>query len=468
MVRALQDDSGPSSTSIVYSAISTTVPFTWANNDILNFEFSVPCVGYQPSTITVPNAQGWFVDANIAGANPSLGVAAVSSYTEITSASLTMTPRSGSAAAGIMCSSTNAAATPTTSTSTCSAGSESVGVSFTNPTIGAYKVCAYFGHFVQMDTSEAIATAFQLVETPTNAQTITTEGGTRVPGGYTAGSATSTSQSATFPHTNCAIFNFSSIGTKGIRLMYEQAVSGTPNNSFLLGDQDGATGQRDMRITVERVNSGVNTFVLNSVIARDAVAGQVTTVNTIVSPTTTYTATANEETINASTSGGAWTLTLPAAAGVKGKKYHINQTADTANALTIDPNSSETICGQATIVVRGLRDSITIQSDGTNWVGLDQSCWRMTTARLDCDSASTIQIDRQYSVSAIGNISGGTCALTMPTGNYSGTPDCGASWNGNGANNDMYAVCSSATSCAVGSIGAATTAQLHFSCRGQR
>jgi hypothetical protein len=46
IIRAYQDDSGPASTSIVYSAVSTTVPFTWANGDILSCSFRVPIVGW--------------------------------------------------------------------------------------------------------------------------------------------------------------------------------------------------------------------------------------------------------------------------------------------------------------------------------------------------------------------------------------------------------------------------------------
>lgn len=439
-----------------------------ATSEINGLQFEVYYFPTSEQSVVMPAAQGWYVDANIAGANPSLGVAAVSSYTEITNASLTMTPRTGSAAVGIMCSSTNAAASPTTSSSTCSAGSESLGANFNLPRSGVYEVCIQFSHFARADQAESLFSTFQLIETPTNAQTLTQEGGSRITSGISGMTvASGTLQASYIPNTNCSLFNWSA-GNKGVRLMYEQRVTGTPNDSLIVGDADSSGGQQDIRLTVRPATQQQQAIIANSVIARDAVNGQVTTINTIVSPTTTYAATADVETINASTSGGAWTLSLPAAAGVKGKKYHINQTADTANALTIDPNSTETVCGQSTIVVRGLRDSITIQSDGTNWIGLDQSCWRMTTARLDCDSASTIQIDRQYSVSTIGNISGGTCAVTMPTGNYSGTPDCGANWNGNGASNDMYAVCSSATSCAVGSIGAATTAQLHFSCRGPR
>lgn len=463
--------SNTTSSLLLMDGSNTVISNIFANNDRIAWEVDVPCVGWEASPFVAIQNQGWYIDATIAGGNPSLGTSAVSSYTELTSASLTLAPRTGSAAAGIMCSSTNAATAPTTSTSTCAAGSESLGVNFNIPTTGAYKVCALFSHFAQVDQSEAINAAFQIVETPTNAQTITTEGGTRTISGTTALTiATGTTAAVTTPNNNCSIFNWSSVGTKGVRLMYEQAVTGTPNNSLILADEDGSTGQRNFRVTVERLNAGVNAFLVNGVVARDAVGGQVTTVNTIVSKTTTYTATADEETISASTSGGAWTLSLPAAASVKGKKYHIVQTADTANALTIDPNSTETICGQTTVILKGPRDTIDIQSDGTNWIGLGESCWRVRTAKIDCDSSSSNLIDRQYTISSIGNISGGTCSVTLNTGVFSGTPELVVSWYGSGAasGSDFYGVCTSSTSCVLGGPGAATSAQLNVIWRGPR
>lgn len=239
---------------------------------------------------------------------------------------------------------------------------------------------------------------------------------------------------------------------------------GTAGTSGLAGG-NGAAGV----IEVIEFFGYTTAMIANSVISRDAVSQQVTTVNTIVSKSTTYTATANEETISASMSGGAWTLSLPAAASVKGKRYYIILPDDSANGLTIDPNSTETICGQTTVVMRGLRDSMEIQSDGTNWVGLGESCWRTNTARLDCDSGSTIPVDRQRLVSSIGNISGGTCSVTLNTGNYSGAPTIVVSWNGTASSSDFYGVCSSATACAVGGGGGAvTSAQIDVITRGPR
>lgn len=266
LMRTWTDDVGAGGNHVqVDAVISTTIPFTWANNDRVSGYFKVPCVGWTAQTVVMPDAQGWYVDANISGANPSLGTSNVSSYTEITNGSLTMTPRTGSAAAGIMCSSTNAAATPTTSTSTCSAGSESLGLNAVIPVSGAYEVCADFSHYMEADQAEGINTAFQIVQTPTNAQTITTEGGSRKSGrNAPLAIATGTAQAINVPYTVCGIFQLSA-GTNGFRLMYEQLVTGTPNGSEVLADELSTVGQRNVRFTIKPINSQQQAILANSV-----------------------------------------------------------------------------------------------------------------------------------------------------------------------------------------------------------
>lgn len=247
------------------SNITATVPITFASGDTIDGYFSVPCVGFSARTALDVAEQGWYVDANLTGGNFSLGVADVTAYAEMSNASMTLTPRSGSAAAGVMCSSTNAATSPTTSATTCAAGSESFGLNFVIPRSGAYEVCGYFNHFAQVDQAESLNSIFQWVETPTNAQTNTTLGGTTTLSGVTALTiATGTTQAATSPHSNCAVFNWSA-GTKGVRLMYEQSVVGTPNNSLVLADEAATVGQRNIRVTVKPWTGQQQTVLANSV-----------------------------------------------------------------------------------------------------------------------------------------------------------------------------------------------------------
>lgn len=414
------------------------------NSSNLNASWKIYYFPSSAQTVVNMNTSGWYVDATMDGANPDLGVSNVSSYTEITNASLTLKPQSGSAAVGVMCSSTNAATAPSTGNTTCAAGSESVGINFSIPTPGAYEVCWYGDHYGVVDTSEGINTAFQIIETPTNAQTLTLEGGTRQItsiGGMNI--ATGLNQSRTSPITNCSVFNWTSSGIKGVRVMYEQSVSGTPNNSLVLADADSATGQRNMRFTVKPVTTAMPMpLLVGGVVARDNTAG-VTTINTVVSKSADYTATDVEETILVDSSGATRTITLPAAANYKGKKYEIIQTS-TSNQVIIDGNASETICGSTTIRLSGVNDSVTIQSDGTNWKGLHGSCF--VSHSVNGTSGGVVSNE-------LGDWVSGNCTnaapfvCTLMTGVWSVAPQCTGA--GTDASARMYQVVTTTSSASV-------------------
>lgn len=82
-----------------------------------------------------------------------------------------------------------------------------------------------------------------------------------------------------------------------------------------------------------------------------------------------YTLLAADSTIFADASGAGFTLSLPAAASNTGKVYVIKRTDDTpANALTIDPNSTELIDGLSTLVLYAKNEMVMIQCTGTAWV----------------------------------------------------------------------------------------------------
>lgn len=197
-----------------------------------------------PTWVAPGSGSAWFIQATQGGDNPDLGVSAVSSYTETVAVSMTLTPGSGSAAVGTMCSGTNAATAPSTSPTTCSAGNESVGINFdiTSPGIGAYEVCFYFTHLIAVDFAESVGTVFQIYETPTNAQTLTLAGGTRMESGFSGASSGSSDLDLTDTKsiTTCSIFNWGTAGIKGVRLMFVQSVSGSPDASVLLLASSGA------------------------------------------------------------------------------------------------------------------------------------------------------------------------------------------------------------------------------------
>lgn len=201
-----------------------------------------------------PAMDNWKVDANISGANPSLGSAAVSSYTGIENASLTLTNNTGAGnlTAQIPCSGTNSP-----SGTTCSVGNESVGVSFVLPKAGDVMACASFAHHVDGGRAEV---TFQIVETPNNAQTISQEGKSRIMSG---GAVSSGTFGGRYPHRLCGTFTFTSAGQKTLRLMYEMTVGAAAvNQNTILGDASTSDGQRDIHWEVYPITQNVPAPVL--------------------------------------------------------------------------------------------------------------------------------------------------------------------------------------------------------------
>jgi len=76
---------------------------------------------------------------------------------------------------------------------------------------------------------------------------------------------------------------------------------------------------------------------------------------------------ATRQTVAVDASGGAITVTLPAAASCTGRRYDIKKVDSSANAVTIDGDSAETIDGAATKVLSSQYSSVTIISNGSGW-----------------------------------------------------------------------------------------------------
>lgn len=172
------------------------------------------------------------------------------------------------------------------------------------------------------------------------------------------------------------------------------------------GDIIAATGSA----TVDRLAVGADgTFLkANSANATGLEWGSVTNNLAVASKTTTYTATTSDDVILASTSGGAWTLTLYTAAGNSGKVLKVKKTTSDTNTLTIDGDGSETIDGQTTFSIAGQYEEVSIVSDGTNWHVLD---FRPTDVRAASSSTHTPTGSGQYH-----NMTGNS--LTLPPGTW--------------------------------------------------
>jgi hypothetical protein len=213
---------------------------------------------YPPkSKIVTQQISDWFVDANIGGANIGLAGSALTTYTEISNASLDLVLRSGSAQAEIPCSSTN----PSTGL-TCSVGNESLGIVFTPPQIGYYDVCASFTQYNPPNSNSN--PIYQLIETPNNAQTILQEGGQRTQTG--GGTVTSVDQLNGI--NVCGTFYFPNLNERTVRLMYEYTFGSSASSIFI--DRSPSQGQRDLRITVKpSLNKGIIVGEFNQIKTTD-------------------------------------------------------------------------------------------------------------------------------------------------------------------------------------------------------
>lgn len=127
--------------------------------------------------------------------------------------------------------------------------------------------------------------------------------------------------------------------------------------------------------TVGTVTSGtwqgtaINATYIDSAIARLAsptFTGTVTTPGVkrnVVTKSALYTLTASDHIVIATS--GTWTATLPTAASIAGTEYIIKNSG--SGIITVDPAGTETIDGSTTIDLAQY-DSLTVVSDGTNWV----------------------------------------------------------------------------------------------------
>lgn len=250
----------------VDSAISPLSEGTGSNIFLNSTRYSVyakvPITGWAIGQAYKPDQSGWYIDANLAGGNASMGTANVASYTEITGASLVLTQNSGSAAVQIPCATTNA---PTGTT--CSASSESVGVAFYPPYAGTFEACVEYSHQITLTAggSNYLQTTFQIVETPTNAQTISQEGKERTTSGFGVNAAT-LNPFVVNARKTCGIFTFTSTSQKVLRLMFEQDGSGV-NTSQLQADTSSALGQRDIHWSVRPISQSIPApLLVNSVV----------------------------------------------------------------------------------------------------------------------------------------------------------------------------------------------------------
>ena len=147
--------------------------------------------------------------------------------------------------------------------------------------------------------------------------------------------------------------------------------SGLANSSLTIGNVTislGGTATSIGNLTLSNVT------IAGGSISNVAIGAAITTKNTA------YTATANDETILANVSAGAFAITLPTAVGAPGKTYCIKKIDSSANAVTVNTTSAQTIDGATSRLLTNQYDAIQVQGDGSNWFIIANTFGRNGTA----------------------------------------------------------------------------------------
>lgn len=202
----------------------------------------------KPQNAVLTEAQGWFVAANIGGADVNLGTSTLSTFTEMTSASLDLVLQPKSASAKIACASGTAS-----SGLNCGGINESIGVTVVPPHAGLFEACFAFTSYV--NSAGASGLTFQVVETTDTSSAVVAEGGERISnetsGGVNGGGK---------PYRLCGIFNWGDISAKTVRLVREQT-SGHSDNR-IVADRDATAGQPDIFVTIRPLLQQYNRPIL--------------------------------------------------------------------------------------------------------------------------------------------------------------------------------------------------------------
>ncbi len=117
--------------------------------------------------------------------------------------------------------------------------------------------------------------------------------------------------------------------------------------------------------------------------------GSTTPTLTVATKTTNYTLLSTDDVIFGDTTSGDVTLSLPAASTVTGKIYYIKRiTVADGNEVIIDPDSSETVLGLATLSLFSKEELVAIISDGANWQVIEDQL--DVSAELFVDANQTV------------------------------------------------------------------------------
>ena len=157
---------------------------------------------------------------------------------------------------------------------------------------------------------------------------------------------------------------FTDIGMAGSGMAIGNAITSATAGSVLFAGVAGVLTQDNANFFWDDTNNrlGLGTTTPNSTMH---VAGSLSLATTTITTATTLDGT--HYTVRSDATGGAFTVTLPAAAGVTGRVYVVKKIDSSGNAVTVDGNGAETIDGSTTFPLTAQFDIVTIQSNGTGW-----------------------------------------------------------------------------------------------------
>jgi len=124
--------------------------------------------------------------------------------------------------------------------------------------------------------------------------------------------------------------------------------------------------------------------------------------------------TSSNTVLYADATAGSFTITLPTASGNAGLVYFIKRIDYAANYLvTIAPQSGQTIDNASTTLLTRNAQVVTLQSNGSNWVSLDQQVYDVNAYRTR--GASTTALTQWYTSPVNGTAIANATALTTNT-----------------------------------------------------
>jgi hypothetical protein len=147
----------------------------------------------------------------------------------------------------------------------------------------------------------------------------------------------------------------------------------TPRKLTLTGADVTVTGSGGATITFPASSATVATLTLNETLTNKTLTTPAINTPTISGAkfavaikTTTYQALATDGTIYVDSTGGAFTVTLPAISGNTGLRLRFIKKAGAA-AVTLDGNAAETIEGNLTVDLAANNQVYELETDGTQW-----------------------------------------------------------------------------------------------------